>query len=209
MFMHEGHHEEQRADGEDRLVVDRCRSGCRPCRSRAMNAVIVCDRLARVRGEVRASARRRAARSSSRRSRARRRARSRRRCPRAPPGTRRVADVWRLRRAEAVRALAQAAAAPRVIASSEIEAIVGMIRMPTMRPAGERVEDRDVDADASLQDHRRDERQREEAEDDRRDAGEHLEHRLDGAADARRSRTRSGRSPSRARAGSRRACRSR
>ena len=107
--------------------------------------------------------------------------------------------AWRRRARRRPRA---ATAAPADIASSEIEAIVGMIMKPMMIPAASALKMSTLRCEEVLQDVRREEGQREVAEDDRRHAGEQLEDRLDRLAHARRARTRTGRSRSRARAGS-------
>ena len=72
------------------------------------------------------------------------------------------------------------------IASSATEAIVGSTSSPRMIPADSALNGVDLDAQELAQDLGREERQREVAEDDRRHAGQHLEHRLDDLAHARR-----------------------
>ena len=92
------------------------------------------------------------------------------------------------------------------IASSESDATVGISITPITMPPESALKISDVDPDVAKE--RRHEGEREVAEDDRRHAGQHLEPGLQDPAHARVPRTRSGRSPSRARGAARRARRS-
>ena len=194
MFMHQRHDEQQRPDGEDRLVLDRCRPRCRRCAVVPMNAVIVCTALPRVEREVGRRRRRRAARSSSRRRRGRRPARSRRRCRRSRRGRRPAVATCIFVAPSAVRALAQRARhrAHRVLGERGDDR---HDHHADREPGDAGVEDGMSEPEERLASVGREEHQREEAEHDGRDAGQHLEHRLDDLAHARAARTRSGRSP--------------
>ena len=186
-FISERHEEERRPDREDRLVADRPRRHVALRRAgdeRGHRRV----RLFRRRSTCSGSARRRRARSSSRRSRARRRARSRRRCPTAPPGRRSAARPGASTRPARMRPRA-ATCGTDVIASSASDAMVGRTMKPMMIPAESELKTCTSNPSRSFRIVGREVGEREVAEDDRRDAGEHLEDRLDGLADASGART--------------------
>ena len=181
-FIDEGDHEQQRADREDRSCSRTSRTGMSPEPACAMKAVIVCIASSGFQLTLGADARgdrhdhRLADRPGDRR------ARRRRRCRTARPGRRPGRDTCILVEPSAY-APSRRRCGTADMASSDSEAIVGMIMTPITMPAARRVEDvRPVADRPDVPEQRGDEGQGEEAVDHGRDAGQDLQHRLEDLA---------------------------